>query len=163
VAYARRAVARWPGEPEHRRLLGRAYLGQALAGGDARALSAAEAAFLAARDRRPLDVAGWSALGSFYVEAGVVLQTAYLVRAHEAYAQAVALSPHNARLHVAWAQVDVARKQLGAARRHLQRALELDATDGLAYRLLGDVLLASGDPSGARESYRQARRWLQAP
>lgn len=163
VAYARRAVSRWPGEPEHHRLLGRVYLRQALAEGDTGALAAAEAAFLSARDRRPQDVAGWTALGSFYYQAGVALQPAFLVRAHEAYARAVALSPHNARLYVAWSRVDVAREQLEAARRRLQRALELDATDGLAYRLLGDVLLASGDPAGAQERYLQAQRWLQAP
>lgn len=163
VAYARRAVARWPIEPEHHRLLGRAYLGQTLASGDTRTLTAAEAAFISARDIRPLDVAGWSALGSFYVKAAGTPHPAYLDLAHETFARAVALSPHNARLHVAWAQVDVARGRLEEARRHLQRALDLDATDGLAYRLLGDVLLMSGDPSGAQESYQQAQRWLPAP
>lgn len=161
VASARRAVDRWPAEPEHHRLLGRAYLGLALASGhaDSRTLAQAEASLLTARDLRPQDVVAWTALGRFYHQVGVSLDPGALALAHEAFRQAVTLAPHDARLHVAWAEVYLAENVPEPAAQRLRRAINLDATDGLAYRLLGDVALAEGDAAAALESYRQAARW----
>lgn len=161
IHFARQAADGWPAEPAHHRLLGRAYLGRASASDrfDRETLARAEAALLAARDRRPQDVAGWTALGRFYHEAGGSFDRGTLPLAHDAYRQAVALAPHYARLHVAWAELYLDENRPDPAVQQLQRAVALDATDDLAYRLLGDVALARGDPVAALDNYHQAVRW----
>lgn len=172
VHFAQKAANRWPAEPAHHRLLSRAHLGRAHLGRaayleraassgrfDRDGLERAEAALLGARDRRPQDVAGWTALGRFYHQVGVSFDAGALPLAHDAYRQAMALAPHYARLHVAWAELYLDENRPDPAAHHLQRAVALDATDGLAYRLLGDVALARGDPVAALDNYRQAARW----
>lgn len=160
VAAAQKAVDRWPLAAEHYNLLGRLHWRQVQqCGGDVRGVEWAEVAFLRARDLRPWDYSTWAALGAFYHQAGASIDPGALPLAHGAYRQAAELAPNNARLYVAWGQVYLAQERPHAAMQRFERALALDATDGLAYRLRGDVALAQGDPGGALHAYRQAARW----
>ncbi|HSM57137.1 MAG TPA: O-antigen ligase family protein [Candidatus Sulfomarinibacteraceae bacterium] len=160
MAAAQKAAAYAPWEPAHRRLLAELNWQQAQrAGGDRALLARAEAQLLAARDLRPADYVGWAALGEFYAVVGMQFDTGTLTPAHESYEQAVARAPHYARLHVAWARVYLAQDRPEEAGARLQRAVDLDATDGLALRMLGDVALAQGRPQEALAWYREAERW----
>lgn len=165
VTLAEKAVARWPVEPAHHWLVGQYAAHIALqpaerTGGDHAWLARAEAAFLAARDLRPLDHAALAALGEFYGVAGERVDPAVFPLAHDAYRQATALAPHRARLYVAWGQVFLAEGRLEAALERFYQAVDLDATDGLAFRLIGDVELALGHSEVAQWAYQEAARWL---
>ena len=165
VTFAEKAVARWPVEPAHHWLVGQysAYIALQLVertGSDYAWLARAESAFLAARDLRPLDHAAWAALGEFYAVAGERVDPAVFPLAHAAYRQAAALAPHRARLYVAWGQVFLTEGRPEAALERFYQAVDLDATDGLAFRLIGDVELALGRSEVARWAYQEAARWL---
>ena len=164
VAFAEKAVGHWPVEPAHHWLVGQYAAQFALqlvertgSGGDW--LARAETAFLTARDLRPLDPMAWAALGEFYGVVGERVQPAVFPLAHTAYGQALALAPHRARLYVAWGQVFLAEDRLEAALERFYRAVDLDATDGLAFRLIGDVELALGRPEAGLRAYQEAARW----
>lgn len=158
-AAAERATTLWPVEPEHHRLLGRVHLIRALEpGGGAATLDRAERAFLAARDLRPLDPRGWIALGRFYHRAGVAFDPGALPWAHQAYARALALSPHTARLHVAWGEVYLSEGRPEVAFERFARAAALDATDVLALTRLGETALALDRPERAVEAFEAAAR-----
>lgn len=160
VAAAERAVQLWPWEPEHQWLLGQVNWREAEQGGDdASAWARAEAALLTARNLRPEDYAAWVLLGDFYAAIGTRMDRAAFSLAHGAYERAVSLAPHHARLHVAWGQVFLAEDRPDAALERFYRAVDLDATDGLAFRLIGDVELAQGHPEAALAAYRDAVRW----
>jgi len=165
VTFAEKAVAHWPVEPAHHRLVGQysAHIALQLAertGDDQAWLARAEAAFLAACDLRPLDHAAWAALGEFYGVAGARVDPAVFPLAHAAYRQAAALAPHRARLYVAWGQVFLAEGRPEAALERFYQAVDLDATDGLAFWLIGDVELALGRSEAAQWAYQEAARWL---
>jgi tetratricopeptide (TPR) repeat protein len=81
--------------------------------------------------------------------------------ASESYAQAVTLSPNNARLWAEWASLYLALlPDLEAARQRLDRAIALDASYDWTYGLLGEYyLLASAETNDPQE---QRRALLQA-
>jgi O-antigen ligase/Tfp pilus assembly protein PilF len=161
LAAAQRAVVLWPHEPAHHRLLGHAWWRQAQASGEpSAALERAEAALLAAVNRRPADYLGWWELGQFYLEAGVAFDRGALALAHAAFQQAAERAPDIARLHVAWGQAYLAEGRLEAALERFQRAADLDATDGLAFMRLAETAHALGDDCQALLAYREAARWL---
>lgn len=160
VAAAERAVARWPWEPEHHWLLGQLAWRQAQgAGGGIESWLAAEAALLTARDLRPEDYAAWMLLGDFYGALGAQVEPGAFAHAHRAYEQAASLAPNHARLYVAWGRTFLDEERPGPALERFHRAVELDATDGLALRLIGDVELAQGRPEAALAAYQEAVRW----
>jgi O-antigen ligase/tetratricopeptide (TPR) repeat protein len=159
VDAAKQAVAYGPWQPEHHRLLGQLLWRQAEGSGDLAVWAQAEVALQAARDLRPLDYAGWAWLGDFYGAIGAQLDPAGFALAHEAYGQAVTLVPHRARLYVAWGQIHLLENRPEAALERFVRAVDLDATDDLAYRLIGDVALALGDPERALAAYQEAVGW----
>jgi O-antigen ligase/Tfp pilus assembly protein PilF len=157
---AQQAVDCWPWEPAHHWLLGHYALIQGgWASADADTLARAEAAFLTARELRPLDHNGWAALADFYGTAAAWRDPAEFSRSHEAYRQAVALAPHRARLYVAWGEISLAEGRPVVALHRFRQAVDLDATDGVAFRLIGDVELALGRPQAALEAYQDAVYW----
>ena len=52
--------------------------------------------------------------------------------------------------------LELKQQQYGLAERHLRRIVELDASNGVAYCLLGQTLEASGNPSAAAKCYDRA-------
>lgn len=161
LLHAHIAVARWP-IPEHHRLLGSVYLQPALSGElpTDQALAAAEAAYLAPIAARAANPTDWAALGDFYRIAGVKLEPALLPAAHLAYSQTLALAPHHATIHVAWAEVYLAQNDPTPALEHALRAVDLDATQAEGYRLIGDILrVYGGAEDEVLDAYYQALRW----
>jgi O-antigen ligase/Tfp pilus assembly protein PilF len=159
---AQQAVAYWPSASAHHHLLGDLYL-QGIAAGAlvrAEALPAAEAAYLAVIDLHPLDPTAWAALGNFYRIGGALFAPELLDAAHPAYAQALRLAPHHASIHLAWGKAHLAQAQPEQALAHFQRAVDLDATYGEAYRLIGDVLrVHGGGQAEVLSAYQQAIHW----
>lgn len=153
------SVAWWPAEPAHHVLLGELWRQHAEITGDGTAMAAAEAALLEARRLRPLDPRIWVALGEHYALRGAAREPGAFARAHEAYEQALELAPNHARLHIAWGEVHLLEGRPGEALTLFYRAYNLDATDGLALRLIGDVELATGRPGVALDAYSEALRW----
>ncbi len=72
------------------------------------------------------------------------------------YNQALSLSPNNAGLWNELATVQFILNDLTAAQATLQRSLALDHQFSPTYLLLGDVLDAAGDATGALAAYQQA-------
>ena len=157
---AEQAVALWPVEPGYRRALGYAYLQAAWSVEDPLPwLKRAEASMLAARDLRPEDWRGWSALGELYGVWGNRLDTARLPLAHAAYRQATALAPNHAMLVTSWGMVDLEGGRFAEAAARFRQAVDLDDTDGYAFSHLGDAELAQGRVTEALEAYLQAVHW----
>jgi len=154
------AVALWPVEPSYRRALGSAYLQAARSAPDPLPwLERAEAELLAARDLRPEDWRGWSALGELYGVWGNGWDPAMLPLAHAAYGQATALAPNHAMLHTSWGMVDLEGGRFAEAAARFRQAVDLDATDGYAFGHLGDAELAQGRVAEALSAYQQAVHW----
>jgi tetratricopeptide (TPR) repeat protein len=72
------------------------------------------------------------------------------------YQQTLSLSPNNAGLWNELATVQFILNDLAGAEATLQRSLDLDQQFSPTYLLLGDVLNAAGDATGALDAYQQA-------
>ena len=68
--------------------------------------------------------------------------------------------PRWAAYHTARGLILVQQGRLAAGTTTLQRAIDLDATDGVAYAYLGDAWLAQAQIFEALAAYDQAIRWL---
>jgi tetratricopeptide (TPR) repeat protein len=155
-----RVAALWPVEPAHRLSLSWTYLLIAQTSENPIDwLQRAEEELLAARDLRPDDFRIWAALGELYGVWGNFLDAEKLPHAHEAYQQATALAPNLAFVHTSWAMVDLNSGNFQRAADRLRRAVDLDATDGHAFRYLGDAELALGNVEGALGAYERAVYW----
>jgi Flp pilus assembly protein TadD/O-antigen ligase len=152
---AQLAVNHWPQEPAHWQQLAQVYGAQSN-------LAAAADAWQQALDLRPNDPAIWVAKAQFYtsaVERGV---PDTLAEADRAYTQAVTLAPNTGRLHAAWGHLNLLVGEWETAVAHLERAVDLDATDPLAWSLLADVYAAQGEEALALAAWREAERWQVA-
>ena len=158
---ANRAAGWWPLEPSYRKLQGAIAEAQAYrAGVGGRAyLSQAEATLQEAINLRPADFTSWEALGSLYGRWAAGWDPARLAAAEDAFRHAAALAPDVATLHAAWGTAFLVAGRPAEALPHLQRAIELDATDGQAYADLGATALALGRLDLAQASFSEAARW----
>jgi O-antigen ligase/Flp pilus assembly protein TadD len=148
---AERAVRLWPLEPEYR--LGLAWV--FLQGAD---FTAAETQLAAADHLSPDDPKIWAARGELYAHWGDVEPGRY-VQAEAAYRRALDLAPNVATYHTALGLVLVQQDRLEEGMTKLERAVALDATDGVAYRHLAEVYLALGREAEADWAWREAVRW----
>jgi tetratricopeptide (TPR) repeat protein len=82
-------------------------------------------------------------------------------QAETAYRQAVALAPDVATYHTALGLVLAGQGLLKEGAAELERAVDLDATDGIAYGHLADLYLALGWDTEAVWARRQAERWSE--
>jgi O-antigen ligase/Flp pilus assembly protein TadD len=151
LAAGARAVCVWPMEPEYR--LGLAWI--YLKSGD---FTAAEAQLAAADRLSPDDLQICSAQGELYAYWGEVEPGRYL-QAEAAYRQALALAPNVATTHTALGLVLAQQGWLDEGVAELERAVALDATDGVAYSHLADLYEALGQSAEAAWARREAIRW----
>jgi O-antigen ligase/Flp pilus assembly protein TadD len=151
LSAGRQAVYLWPLEPEYR--MGLAWVlvqsGQ---------FSSAEAQLDAADSLSPHDPEVWAARGEIYAIWGD-LDSARYGQAEAAYRQAVELAPNVATYHTALGLVLARQGRLEEGTVALERAVDLDATDGIAYGHLADLYLALGRETDAAWAQRQAERW----
>ena len=158
---ADRAAERWPREPAHRLLQGwvaAAHAHEAMGAGPAY-LARGEDALLAATALRPGDFTIWAALGDLYAAWAAGWDATRMGSADAAYRQAAHLAPDVATVHAAWGASFLRAGQPAEARPHLQRAVDLDATDGQAYADLGAAELALGHIEAGHAAYAGSVRW----
>ncbi len=151
LSAGRQAVELWPLESEYR--LGLAWVlvqsGQ---------FSPAEAQLAVADGLSPDDPELWAARGELYAIWGDVEPARYS-QGEAAYRQALELAPNVATYHTALGLVLARQGRLEEGAVALERAVDLDATDGIAYGHLADLYLALGRETEAVWAQREAERW----
>jgi len=145
------AIRLWPLEAHYR--LGLARL--LLECGD---FAAAEAQLVAAGRLSPTDPRIWAARAEVHVRWGQS-DPAHYSLAEEAYRLALERAPNVAGYHAALGTVLALQGRLEEALAELERAVDLDATDGAAYARLADVYEALGRTADAAWARMEARRW----
>jgi O-antigen ligase/Tfp pilus assembly protein PilF len=147
---AQRAVRLWPMEPTYR-----LQLAAALArSGD----PAAEPHLNAANALSPNDPQMWAATGSIYAMWGNISPDKY-VQAEAAYRRALGLAPDIATYHTALGLTLVQQGRIKDGLVELERAVDLDATDGVAFQHLAQVYEALGEEAKANWAQKEAERW----
>jgi O-antigen ligase len=149
---AEQAVARWPQEPVYWQQLAWTQA----AGGD---WPRAAASWQQATQLRPTDPAVWAAKAQFYLELAEQGELAFLQTAEEAASEAIRLAPTIARLYLIKGRVYLLAGQWPAAVGQLAQAVDLDATDGLAWALLAETYAAQGQFAQAEAAWQEAERW----
>ncbi len=118
----------------------------------------AESAMAQAIALRPGDPVLYTHLAQIYVREAVATGGG-AEPAYEAYEQAIALAPTIALTHQQYADLALRLGEGDRALQQAQRAVALDATDGVSFGILGWVLLQAGDLPAARSAFEQAVRW----
>ena len=148
---ATQAVRLWPLEPQYR--LNVAVV--ALEVGD---LSSVQWQLAAAEQQSPDDPRIWAAQGEIYAAWGE-LAPAQLGLAEDAYRRALALAPDVATYHAGLGVVLARQGRLEEGVEELERAVDLDATYGMAFGQLADLYLVLGREADAAWAQREAIRW----
>jgi O-antigen ligase/Tfp pilus assembly protein PilF len=148
---ARRAVRLWPMEPTYHLNLA----GALAQNGD---FVAAEGQLDAATSLSPDDPETWVAKGNIFALWGRVAPDRY-TQAEAAYRQAVALAPNVATYHAALGLILAQQGRLTEGAAELERAVDLDATDGVAFQHLAQVYEALGEKDRAAWAQKEAERW----
>lgn len=147
---AQRAVRLWPLEATYR-----LRLAEVLA---RRGDPAAEAQLNAANKLSPNDPKVWAATGNIYALWANVSPDQY-ARAEAAYRRALELAPDIATYHTALGLILVREGRTEDGLVELERAVELDATDGVAFQHLAQVYEALGEKAKADWAQKEAERW----
>jgi O-antigen ligase/Tfp pilus assembly protein PilF len=158
VAYAQgglvasqRAVRLWPLEPAYRLELARAWTQQG-----SRALAAEQ--LDAAVALSPGDPRIWAEQGEIDALWGEV-DPGEFEGAERDYRRAIDLAPNVAAYHVALGLILARQGRLDEGLAQVERAVDLDATDFVAYRHLADLYQARGQEREASWARQQAERW----
>jgi Flp pilus assembly protein TadD len=121
---------------------------------------AAEAAMHVAVGLRPTDPVLHTQLAAIYareaIETGIPEKIGL---AYAAYDQAIALAPTIALMYQQYADLALRSGDGATALAQAQRAVDLDATDGIAFGILGWAQLQAGDLAAAENAFVQAVKW----
>jgi O-antigen ligase len=147
---AQRAVRLWPLEPTYRLRLAEVLVHR----GD----PTAEAQLNAASALSPNDPLIWATRGNIYALWADVSPGKY-TQAEVAYRQALALAPDIAAYHTALGLILVRQGRTEDGLGELERAVDLDATDGVAFQHLAQVYEALGEKAKATWAQKEADRW----
>lgn len=154
LSAGRWAVELWPLEPQYR-------LGLAWVLVQATEFAAADAQLAIADKLSPSDPEVWATRGELYMLWGEVEPLRH-GQAEGAYRQALELAPNVATYHAALGLVLARRGRLEEGAAELERAVALDATDGMAYGHLAELYGALGQETEAAWARREAARWSDA-
>ncbi len=149
--WGQRAVRWWPLEPEYH--LGLAW--NLMQAGD---WQAAESQLLTAGRLSPGDPHIRVAQGELYARWAEIEPDRY-TQAEAEYRGAVETAPTVARYHTALGLVLIRQGRIEEGLAELERTIELDATDGAAYRHLADVYRMMGRDTDADWARAEAVRW----
>lgn len=109
---------------------------------------------------RPTDPVLYTQLAAIYALAAVNTETPEKIElAYAAYEQAVALAPTIALTHQQYADLALRSGDDTLALIQAQRAVDLDATDGIASGILGWAQLQNGNLAAAQSAFEQAVTW----
>lgn len=160
AAAGERAVSLWPSEPAAHLLLSDIYERHAAADPAVAAaqLHAADISLHTARRLRPGDVTVWLQSARFYTVAAQQFGADTRAAANQAFAQALALAPHNAAIYAAWGQTYLDANDAETAAPLLRRAVQLDSSSSAAYLSLAAAELALGRLAVALADYQEAVR-----
>jgi Flp pilus assembly protein TadD len=118
----------------------------------------AESAMQQAIDLRPTDPVLHTQLAAIYgremVEAPEKIEDAY-----RAYEQAIAIAPTIGLIYQQYADLALRTNDSTTALIQAQRATDLDATDGIAFGILGWAQLQKGNLAAAQQAFTQAIKW----
>ncbi len=107
---------------------------------------------------RPIDPTLYTQLARIYAREGVDAP-ATIGLAYDAFGQAIALAPTVALTHQQFADLAVRVGDRDVARTQAQQAVDLDATDGLSFGILGWSQLQAGNHAAAQSAFEEAVRW----
>jgi len=113
---------------------------------------------------RPTDPVLYTQLAAIYGHeatelAGTAGAAETMGKAYRAYEEAIALAPTIALTYQQYADVALRAGDGERALREAQRAVDLDATDGIAFGILGWAHLQEGNLAAALDAFAQAVRW----
>jgi O-antigen ligase len=148
---AQRATQLWPVEPIYRLRLAETL---AQSGNFAAADSQLDNVRALCAD----DPGMWAARGNIYALWGNTTSDRY-VQAEVAYRQALELAPNIATYHTGLGLVLAQQGRLEEGVAELERAVALDATDGVAFQHLADLYHAIGKDSQEIWARKEAERW----
>jgi Tfp pilus assembly protein PilF len=148
---AQRAVHLWSMEPTYR-----LQLATTLANNRD---PAAQAQLNTANALSPNDPQVWAATGSIYAQWGNVSPDKY-TQAEASYRRALELAPDIATYHTALGLILIQQGKVEDGLIELERAVDLDVTDGVAFHHLARVYEALGEKSKATWAHKEAERWL---
>lgn len=83
----------------------------------------------------------------------------YKALAYDAYERAIALAPTIALTYRQYADLALRSGDLDIAEQQARQSVDLDATDGVAFGILGWALLQRGELALAQDAFEQAVRW----
>ena len=106
----------------------------------------------------PNDPQIWAARGNLYAYWGDREPARYR-QAEAAYRRTLELAPNVAAVHTALGLVLIRQNRLREGLDELERAVALDATDGIAYGHLADLYMTLGRGSDAARARKEAERW----
>ena len=106
--------------------------------------------------RNPLNPRAYYGLGDALIrKARETGDPSYFNRAEEALKKSLEINPDNAGAMRHLAYVFYSRHEFEPAAVHAGKAIEMDATDGDSYGILGDALMETGEYEKAEEAYRK--------
>jgi len=109
---------------------------------------------------RPTDPVPYTQLAAIYARQAMETgESASIGLAYAAYERAIALSPTTGLTYQHYADLALRAGDEDLAVTQAQRAVDLDATDGVAFGILGWVQLHSGQLAAAQSAFEQAVRW----
>ena len=115
----------------------------------------AEQEMLAAAALRPADPEMFTQLAAIYGHAA----NGKIEQAYAAYDRAVALAPTIGLTAQKYADLALRSGDLATAQAQAQRAVDLDATDGLSFGILGWAYLGDGRLEESQKAFEQAVHW----
>lgn len=104
--------------------------------------------------RNPRNARAYYGMGDLFIrKARETGDPSYFSRAEEALKKSLEINPDNAGAMRHLSYVFYSRHEFEAAAVHARRAIEMDATDGDSYGILGDALMETGAYEKAEEAY----------
>ena len=107
----------------------------------------------------PQDARGYHAMGDILLELGLKNNlSTFLVNARDSFGKALARDPDDVDLAVSLARLDLAARDMAAAKRRLERAIATDASSYEANLMLGEVELRLGSARAAIAPFAAAAK-----
>lgn len=104
----------------------------------------------------PQDFSYWFALGNLYLERGMLIDSAYLPKAEDAYLSAQMLSPYRQVLFFQLASLKLVQREYAEAVKILEKVAEFDPLVGQSDWRLGIAYAYNGQTGLAREKWKEA-------